>query len=81
MGSSNTLLTDGTHDDHMAFWTSALGTIADDFHVRQPWLSPAVETGATVTERCPLAPATVALIDELGRGQDAGALVVVVAAA
>jgi hypothetical protein len=77
----HTLLTDGAHGEHVAFWTSALGRFSDDFHLRQPWLSPAVRAGETSSVDCPLMPATAALIDELGRGQDLGALVVVIGAA
>ncbi len=80
MASPTTVLTDGTHDEHIAFWTSVLGTMTDDFHIRQPWLSQASDSGETFSEECRLAPATASLIDELGRGQDAGALVVIVAA-
>jgi amino acid adenylation domain-containing protein/non-ribosomal peptide synthase protein (TIGR01720 family) len=81
MRSSHTLLTDGAHDDHIAFWTSVLGTITDDFHVRQPWLSQPAGDGDIATVSCPLAQGTVALIDDRGRGQDTGVLAVVVAAA
>lgn len=80
MTSPTIVLTDGTHDEHIAFWTSVLGTMTDDFHIRQPWLSQASGSGETFSEQCRLAPATVSSIDELGRGQDAGALVVIVAA-
>lgn len=78
--SLNTLLTDGAHDEHIAFWRSALSGVTDDFHVRQPWLSHAASAEAVVCEDCPLTPATAALIEELGRGQDLGAFVVVAGA-
>lgn len=79
MALPHTLLTDGAHGEHLAFWTTALSSLTGDFHIRQPWLSrPA--TGGTVTEDCPLSGATAALIDELGRGQDLGAVAVVAAA-
>lgn len=80
MALPHTLLTDGAHDEHIAFWTSALGAVSGDFHIRQPWLSPAVDPAHTIEEDCALSPATAALIDDLGRGQDLGALVVVIGA-
>ncbi|MEP7308332.1 MAG: amino acid adenylation domain-containing protein [Acidobacteriota bacterium] len=80
MASSITLLTDGAHDEHIGFWTSVLGTITDDFHIRQPWLSSPIASGETVAEECRIEPATAALLEELGRGQDAGVLVTIVAA-
>ena len=79
MASAHTLLTDGTHDEHIAFWTSALGRLADDFHARQPWLSASHGEG-TFEERCPLSPATAALAGDLGKGQDLGVLAVMIGA-
>ena len=76
MASPHTLLTDGTHDEHIAFWTSAIGSLIDDFHVRQPWLSTSYGED-TFDEACPLSPATAALVGELGKGQDLGVLAVV----
>src|SRR4051812_17086208 len=80
MASPHTLLTDGAHDAHIAFWTSVLDTIDDDFHFRQPWLSYAATAGTTVRHVCTIPPATAALIEELGRGQDFGVFVVAVGA-
>jgi len=79
--SLNTLLTDGAHDEHIAFWRSALASVTDDFHVRQPWLSMPAAAEASVTEDVPVSAATAKLIEELGRGQDAGVFVVIAGAA
>ena len=79
MSSPHTLLTDGTHDEHIAFWTSAIGSLVADFHVRQPWLSASYGED-TFDEACPLSPATAGLVGELGKGQDLGVLAVVSAA-
>jgi amino acid adenylation domain-containing protein/non-ribosomal peptide synthase protein (TIGR01720 family) len=81
MAPPNTLLTDGAHTEHVAFWTAALGTFAEDFHFRQPWLSTAAGTTAWCHEECTITPPTAALIDKLGNNEDIGALVVVVSAA
>ena len=76
----HTLLTDGAHDEHIAFWTSMLGRFADDFHIRQPWLSTAIRAGDALEADCPLTPAATAVIADLGRGQDLGTFVVIAGA-
>ncbi len=76
----HTLLTDGAHDAHIAFWTSALGHATGDLHLRQPWLSPPVSREETFTSENVVTPDVAAIIEELGRGQDLGSLVVIVGA-
>ena len=76
----HTLLTDGAHDAHIAFWTGALEAASGDVHVRQPWLSPPPSTASVITHDDVLTPEAVALLDELGRGQDLGRLVILIGA-
>ena len=80
MAPVHSLLTDAFYAEHVAFWTSALATIDDDFHVRQPWLSAAAAPGGVFRDECAIAPETATLVGDLGRGQDLGVLVVVGAA-
>ena len=48
------LFTDEAFKDHTAFWRTALERAAGDFHFRQPSLSYAPDSAASVAEEVPL---------------------------
>jgi amino acid adenylation domain-containing protein/non-ribosomal peptide synthase protein (TIGR01720 family) len=77
MATIHTLLTDAAYAEPTAFWLSALGAMDDDYHFRQPWLSMPAAEGRRFREPCLLTPETIALVEDLSRGQDLGVLVVV----
>jgi amino acid adenylation domain-containing protein/non-ribosomal peptide synthase protein (TIGR01720 family) len=81
MSELNTLLTSEDYREHTAFWKRTLSLIDGDFRLRQNWQSyalPAAE--APIVRELTLAEPAAELVNELGRGKDIGAFVVVLAA-
>lgn len=76
MAIAHTLLTDGAHADHRAFWAATLGAASGDFHARQPWLSRPVATQTVMTADCPISPEAASVVADLGKGKDLGTFVV-----
>ncbi|WP_175666246.1 non-ribosomal peptide synthetase [Burkholderia ambifaria] len=76
----NTLSTSGQYQEHVAFWSDALGRIDEDFRLQQAWQAYALPLGPAPELTFELDGDASQVLEKLAAGQALGAFVVLLAA-
>ena len=76
----NALSTSGQYQEHVAFWTDALGRLDEDFRLQQAWQAYALPLGPEPTLTFALDGDAAPVLEKLAAGNALGAFVVLLAA-